>query len=218
MYQTIIFDLDGTLLNTLEDLKDSTNYALSSCELPERTLEEVRTFVGNGVHRLIERAVPEGTKATQIQKVFDVFRAHYLAHCQDKTRPYDGIEEILQYLKEHGFRVAIVSNKSDIAVKELAAHYFNGYIDIAVGEKEGVRRKPAPDTVLEVLRLLETDASEALYVGDSEVDWETAKNAEIDCVAVTWGFRSAEELEKLHPKYLITNPEELIPIVLKIDS
>ncbi|MDD7402937.1 MAG: HAD-IA family hydrolase [Butyribacter sp.] len=213
MYQTVIFDLDGTLLNTLEDLTDSTNYALTSCGYPERTLEEVRQFVGNGIRKLIERAVPAGTNVEQTDKVFDIFRSYYFEHCQIKTRPYDGIMDLLQYLKEHSFQMAIVSNKNDAAVKELAKDYFSEYIDVAIGEREGIQKKPAPDSVFEAMRLLGAEPETTVYVGDSDVDYQTATNAGLDCVSVTWGFRNEEELRSLHPAYLIHKPEELKQIV-----
>lgn len=215
MYKTIIFDLDGTLLNTLEDLKNSTNYALSCFGYPERTLEEIRRFVGNGIRKLIERAVPEGTSSDDMDKVFEKFRPYYMEHSQDKTCPYSGIMEVLAFLKRNGYQMAIVSNKNDAAVKDLAQYYFRGYIDVAIGEREGIQRKPAPDSVLEAMRLLNADAETTVYVGDSDVDWKTAANAGLDCISVTWGFREEEELQSLNPEYIIGKPEELIEIVKK---
>lgn len=208
MVQAVIFDLDGTLLDTLEDLKDSVNAALSVQGFPERSLEEVRQFVGNGIRKLVERAVPQGTEKDKTDVVFDAFRAHYIKHCEDKTKPYDGIEELLQELQEKGYKTAIVSNKADKAVKQLAKQYFP-WISVAIGEREGIQRKPAPDSVFEALRLLGTDPGNALYVGDSEVDRETAKNAGLPCVSVTWGFREEELLRSLQPEYLIHEPAEL---------
>lgn len=213
MYRTVIFDLDGTLLNTLEDLKDSTNYALRSCGFPERTSEEVRRFVGNGIHKLIERAVPDGTEEDKLEQVFQIFRSYYVTHCQIKTKPYEGIMELLESLKQKGCQMAIVSNKNDVAVKELAEQYFEDYIDIAIGEREGIRRKPAPDSVFEAMRLLGAKSSECVYVGDSDVDRATAQNAGLACVSVTWGFRDEEELCRLSPEYMIRQPEELLEIL-----
>lgn len=213
MYQTVIFDLDGTLLNTLEDLKDSVNFALRSRGFAERSLEEVRSFVGNGIRRLIEQAVPEGTKVEEADKVFEAFRTHYMEHCQDKTAPYDGIMELLKELKKNSYQMAIVSNKSDAAVKELTSYYFGEYINVAIGEREGIKRKPAPDSVFEAMRLLGANAKASVYVGDSDVDRKTASNAGLACVSVTWGFREEEELRKLEPEYLIKEPMELMEIL-----
>lgn len=213
MYKTVIFDLDGTLLNTLEDLRDSTNYALGCLGYPERNLEEIRTFVGNGIRKLIERAVPEGTAISEIDKVFDKFRPYYMEHSREKTCPYDGIMEVLDYLKKNGYQMAIVSNKSDAAVKDLAKYYFGNYISVAIGEREGINRKPAPDSVFEAMRLLNADAKTSVYVGDSDVDRQTAANAGLTCVSVTWGFRDGEELRKLKPQYIIREPKKLIEIV-----
>lgn len=213
MYQAVIFDLDGTLLNTLDDLKDGVNYALRLNGYPERSLEEIRRFVGNGIRKLIERAVPEGIDAQEQEKVFLEFRSYYTDHCRVKTCPYEGIMELLQYLKEHGIAMAIVSNKNDAAVKELAKYYFSDYIEVAIGEREGIQKKPAPDSVFEAMRLLGVDKEQAVYVGDSDVDRATAANAGLDCISVTWGFREEEMLRELKPEYLIRKPEEIVGIV-----
>ena len=154
MYQNVIFDLDGTLLNTLEDLKDSTNYALAQHGYPTRTLEEVRCFVGNGIRKLIDRAVPEGTSVEKTDKVFATFREYYATHSRVKTSMYEGMEQVMDALKEQNISMAIVSNKADDAVKDLAKYYFAKYIDVAIGEREGISRKPAPDSVYEAMRLL----------------------------------------------------------------
>lgn len=212
MKKAVIFDLDGTLLNTLEDLKDSTNAALKEQGLAERTLEEVRQFVGNGIHKLIERAVPEGVSDETVEQVFQKFRSYYMKHCQDKTCAYPGIQELLLELKRRGIVMAIVSNKADAAVKELAKEYFPE-ISVAIGEREGIARKPAPDSVYEALRILGVSKEAALYVGDSDVDIATAKNAEVPCVAVTWGFREEELLRSLNPAFIIQQPEELLDLL-----
>lgn len=212
MKKAVIFDLDGTLLNTLEDLRDSVNAALRGEKLPERGLEEVRRFVGNGIRRLIERAVPEGTSEQQAERVFQAFRSHYMEHCRDKTRPYAGIPELLAQLRRRGVAMAIVSNKADMAVKELAVEFFPE-IQVAIGEREGIARKPAPDSVQEALRLLGVPREDALYVGDSDVDIATAANAGLPCAAVAWGFREEEFLRSLNPAYVISRPEELLEIL-----
>ena len=169
-YNTVIFDLDGTLLNTLEDLADATNHALQSYNMPLRTIDEVRRFVGNGVRMLMIRAVPQGEDNPRFEEVFACFKEYYGKHCNDKTRAYDGIMEMLAQLKNRGYAVAIVSNKIDSAVKELQKRYFDELISVAIGEREGVSRKPAPDTVLTALQELGRSVDEAVYVGDSDVD------------------------------------------------
>lgn len=195
MKKLVIFDLDGTLLNTLEDLCSSTNFALRSEDLPERSLDEVRRFVGNGIRKLIERAVPEGTDAALTDRVFSAFKMHYTANCEVKTAPYGGIRELLRSLKNRGVLLGVVSNKADQPVKKLIVHYFPDTFDSVVGEREGVRKKPAPDSVLETVRTLGCEISDAVYVGDSDVDFHTAENAGCDCVLVSWGFRERELLK-----------------------
>ena len=211
---TYIFDLDGTLLDTLQDLKASTNHALRSHGLPERTTEEVRQFVGNGVRKLIERAVPENTPQEVLEAVFADFRKHYMDHCLDATAPYPGIIDMLRRLKAQGKRMAIVSNKLDPAVKELNERFFKEYIDLAVGESDTVRRKPAPDMVNTILQTLGITKEEMVYVGDSEVDLETARRAGMDCVSVTWGFRDEEQLLAAGASRLVRSPGELEALLL----
>ena len=195
MKKLAIFDLDGTLLYTLEDLHASTNFALDSEGLPLRSLDEVRRFVGNGIRKLIERAVPPDTPPEQLERVFETFKRHYSANCMVLTRPYPGIPEALTALKAQGFRLGVVSNKADAPAKALIAHYFPDTFDSVVGERESVRKKPAPDSVLETLRSLGCTAEDAVYIGDSDVDGQTAANSGCDCVLVSWGFRSRDVLE-----------------------
>lgn len=209
MKNTIIFDLDGTLLYTLEDLKNSTNYALEKYSMPKRTLDEIRTFVGNGIHLLIERAVPDGDKNPLFEDVFAAFKEHYSAHSLDCTRPYDGVIEMLKEVKRRGFKTAIVSNKIDSAVKELRDVFFPSLIDVAYGESPTVKRKPAPDTVYAALSELGSEVSESVYVGDSDVDVMTAKNAGMDLVAVSWGFRDKDLLKSMGAGTIIDKPQEL---------
>ncbi len=189
-----IFDLDGTILYTLVDLKNSMNFTLKKFGFPERTLDEVRRFVGNGIRNLIIRAAPKGTDEKTIDEMFEVFNEHYAVHCNDNTKSYDGIDELLKKLKEQKVKTAVVSNKADYAVQTLVKKYFDGLFDYAVGEKQGVRKKPCPDSVNEVLRVLDTPKEAAVYIGDSEVDVATAKNAQMDCIAVDWGFRDRDVL------------------------
>ena len=193
-YRLAVFDLDGTLLDTLDDLTASVNFALSEAKLPERSKDEIQSFVGNGIRRLIDLSLPKGTEKDTADRVFSLFKSHYALHSNDNTRPYEGILPMLQKLKEAGIRLALVSNKADFAVKSLAEKYFGGLLDIAVGEKEGIPRKPDPASVNEVLDALSVKTEDAVYIGDSDVDILTAKNAGIDCICVAWGFRDKEFL------------------------
>lgn len=214
MYKLAVFDMDGTILDTLEDLKDSTNYALEKCGYPTRSYDEVRRFVGNGIRKLIERAVPEGLTVEQIDRVHEVFTEHYKVHCADKTKAYDGIKPLLEKLRASGVKTAVVSNKADYGVQELCKEYFDGLFDYAVGEREGIRRKPAPDAVNEALRVLGMDKSEAVYIGDSDVDFETAKNAELPCISVLWGFRDEEFLREKGATLFVHDPAEIYDIIM----
>ena len=193
-YSLVIFDLDGTILDTLDDLSDSVNFALKNNNLPLRTKAEVRSFVGNGINLLIERAVPENTHKLLTDKVLNDFRQYYALHCSDKTKPFEGIKEVLLSLRKKGIKTAVVSNKTDSTVRALVNMHFNGLFDYSVGAREGVSKKPAPDTVFEAVRETFSELSSTVYVGDSEVDVETAKNAGIDCVITDWGFRDREQL------------------------
>ena len=214
-YRLAIFDLDGTILDTLEDLTDSVNAALQKHGLPTHSLDAVRSFVGKGIFTLIQKAVPANTDAEKLNAVFEDFKVYYAAHCADKTKPYKGIVDLLLALRRAGVFTAVVSNKADFAVKELAFRYFDGLFDAAVGEIEGVPRKPAPDSVLAVMRSLGCAASESVYIGDSDVDVETAKNANVDGIFVQWGFRSAEVLRACGATTLVSTPEEIENILLK---
>ncbi len=214
MYKLAVFDMDGTILDTLEDLKDSTNFALEKCGYPTRSYDEVRRFVGNGIRKLIERAVPEGLTVEQIDRVHEVFTEHYKVHCADKTKAYDGIKPLLEKLRASGVKTAVVSNKADYGVQELCKEYFDGLFDYAVGEREGIRRKPAPDAVNEALRVLGIDKSEAVYIGDSDVDFETAKNAELPCISVLWGFRDEEFLREKGATLFVRDPAEIYDIIM----
>ncbi len=213
-YQNYIFDLDGTLLDTLGDLATSVNYALRLHGMPEHSLSDIRRFVGNGVRLLMDRAVPEGAKNPQFKEAFDAFRAHYTVHSLDTTRPYDGIPEMLSELKAQGCRMAVVSNKFMTATQDLIRHFFPDTIEVAIGEheSEGIRKKPAPDTVIEALRQLGVGVENTVYVGDSDVDIETARNSHLPCVSVLWGFRSREFLIQHGAETFISTPSELLTL------
>lgn len=209
-YDLVIFDMDGTILNTLEDLADSLNVTLRHFGYPEHTISEVCSFVGNGIRLLIERGVPEGLSTEQIDEVYAYFMKYYQQHCADKTKPYELIPETIMKLRQKGVKTAVLSNKADCAVRELAEQYFKGLFDVAVGEREGVSKKPAPDGVDDILRQLQVDRNKAVYIGDSEVDIATAKNAHMDSIIVKWGFREADFLRSQGAKILIDSPEEIL--------
>lgn len=208
-YKTYIFDLDGTLLSTLADLAASTNYALRTHHMPERSLDEVRRFVGNGVKKLMERAIPDGLNNPLFEETFATFRQHYMQHNLDTTQPYHGIMQLLEQLKAEGKNIAVVSNKFYAATRELCRHFFGDLVPVAIGEREDIRKKPAPDTVIEALRELGVDKEGAVYIGDSDVDIMTAKNSGMPCVSVLWGFRDKEFLLEHGATTLISQPEDM---------
>lgn len=208
-YQTAVFDLDGTLLDTLEDLWRATNMALETHSLPPRTRDEVRMFVGNGVEMLIRRAVPHGTDEETTLAVLADFKTAYAAICEDHTKPYDGILDMLTALRERGIRVAVVSNKFDAATKKLCEKYFGELVEVAIGERAGVRKKPAPDTVYEALKELGVTLESAVYIGDSDVDIQTARNCGMPCISVTWGLRDERFLIDKGAMFLAHSPLEL---------
>ena len=210
---TVIFDMDGTVLNTLEDLAISVNYTLRRFGMPEHPAEDYRRFFGNGIRYALGRAVPEGTAEARIEEMIPVFREHYDRHCLDHTRPYEGIPELMKQLKEQGYKLAIVSNKIDSAVRELNGRFFSGYVEVAIGERNGIRRKPAPDTVLQALRELGSSEKTAVYVGDSEVDCRTAENAGIPCITVLWGFRDRRDLEREGAVTFAGTPRDVLEIL-----
>ena len=210
-YTTYIFDLDGTLLDTLDDLAASTNYALHQHGMPQHSRDEVRMFVGNGVGRLIARAVPENTPVETYEQVLQTFREHYLIHGLDRTKPYPGIMPLLRDLKQRGKLIAVVSNKFYAATQELCTHFFGPLVDVAIGEREDIRRKPAPDTVNEALRQLHADRASAVYIGDSDVDIATARNSAMPCISVLWGFRDRQFLMDNGATCLVSSPQEILP-------
>ncbi len=208
-YKLAIFDLDGTILDTLQDLADATNYILKKNGYPLRSLEEVRQFVGNGIYMLVRRAIPKELSDQKARDLTKEFKLYYKMHCKDKTKAYPGIIPLLKKLKTKGIKTAVVSNKADYAVQILVDDFFPGLFDIAVGEKENVRKKPYPDAVNEVLKELKIVKEEAVYIGDSEVDIQTAQNAQLDCISVCYGFRSRQFLQANKAKILVNNADEL---------
>ncbi len=209
-YNTYVFDLDGTLLSTLEDLAASTNYALRTHGLPEHSIDDVRRFVGNGVKKLMERAVPGGQGNPKFEDVYATFRSHYMEHSLDTTCPYPGICETLAELKRRGKRIAVVSNKFYTATQELCRHFFSDTVEVAIGEREGIRKKPAPDTVKEALRQLGANKAGAVYIGDSDVDVATARNSGLPCISVLWGFRDKDFLIRNGAETFISEPRQLL--------
>ena len=210
-YDIYIFDLDGTLLDTLQDLAASVNYALRQHHMPEHSIDDVRRFVGNGVRRLMERAVPEGAANPAFEAAFVTFREYYMEHSLDTTRPYDGILELIHELKQRGCRMAVVSNKMMAATQELVRHFFPD-IEVAIGEHEaaGIRKKPAPDTVFAAMQQL--GEGSAVYVGDSDVDLATARNSGLPCISVLWGFRDREFLLEHGATTFVEQPREILCI------
>ena len=210
MYKAVIFDLDGTILDTLDDLADSVNFALKKHGLPVRENTEIRSFLGNGMVNLVKLSA--GDKAEDIAGILADFKEYYAKHSADKTKPYDGVLETISALKEQGVKTAVLSNKGDFAVQPLVKRYFGGLIERAQGENEaaGVLRKPNPDGVYKIMKELGVTEEETVFVGDSEVDILTAKNAGVDCVAVTWGFRDEKDLIENGAEKLISKPSELL--------
>ena len=215
MIHCVVFDLDGTLLNTLDDLKDSTNFALAKFGYPERTLSEIKTFVGNGVRLLIERAIPSGASNPDFDDCLEIFKVHYKENMFNKTKPYEGVLDMLNTLSLRGIQTAVVSNKFDIAVKDLCKKYFGDLIKIAVGENEekGIRKKPFPDSVLRAVLELGVSTDNTIYVGDSETDIQTAKNAGLLSVGCLWGYRSEKVLRDEGANYIINSPETIIELI-----
>jgi phosphoglycolate phosphatase len=212
-YNTVIFDLDGTLLNTLDDLRDSLNDVLASKGYTPRSLEEVRRFVGNGVRNLIRMSVPKECNEDDVTHVMEEFKENYKHNMQNKTRPYNGIMELLLDLYRYNYKIAIVSNKYDSAVKELSRTYFGNLIPVAIGETSEIKRKPSPDSIFRAVKELGSELSSTILIGDSETDVQTAKNAGIPCIGVTWGFRCREVLRSEGADYLIDTPKELLTLI-----
>lgn len=210
-YKTYIFDLDGTLLDTLGDLAASVNFAMRTHGMPEHSIDDVRRFVGNGVRKLMERAIPQGTENPLFEDAFATFRQYYMEHSLDTTKPYDGIPEMLAELKRCGCRLAVVSNKMMAATQGLCRHFFPDTIEVAIGEHEaeGIRKKPAPDTVFAALRQLGVGKEGAVYVGDSDVDIQTARNSGLPCISVLWGFRDRDFLLQHGAETFASTPQDI---------
>jgi phosphoglycolate phosphatase len=213
-YRLCIFDLDGTLLDTLEDLKDGVNAALSHFGFPERSLDEVRRFVGNGIRNLMIRAVPGGEEEPRFEDIFLWFKDYYTRHCMEKTREYEGISELFTALSEKDIAIAVLSNKNDEAVKELIAHYFPGRVRYALGHRKNSRIKPAPDAVFAIMEALDISPAETVYIGDSDVDIKTAENAGVDCISVDWGFRDRDFLIENGAKKIVSSCDELLSAIV----
>lgn len=216
MINTVIFDLDGTLLNTLEDLTDSVNFAMKEMGAPLHTIEEVRMMVGNSVNYLIEKALPEGSSAEEINRCIEVFENHYHGNMRNKTAPYDGIIQMLSALKARGYKMAVVSNKSDGFTKALVKDFFGEFITQATGRSADIPRKPAPDSVLRTMSVLGSEKQETVYVGDSEVDVMTARNAGVPCVGCLWGFRDEATLKAEGAAAIISEPAKLLETIEKL--
>ncbi len=212
-YDAVIFDLDGTLTDTLEDLKNSVNFALKSFGFPERTLDEVRAFVGNGVKKLIFKSVPYGTAEKTAEECLAVFKEHYKNNSLVETKPYDGIIPMLEELKRQGIRTAIVTNKMHEAAQDISRIFFNGLVEITVGQVDGVAQKPQPDGIYDALKKLGVSKEKAVYVGDSEVDCITAKNAGIPCIGVTWGFRDKSVLLENGADYIVDTLKQILDCI-----
>ena len=209
----IIFDMDGTLLDSLTDLQNTLNYCFKKEGFPERTYQEVRTFVGNGLRTLIERAVPQGTPDEKTDEILEIFKPHYMEHCMDYTAPYAGIMDMLAKLKDAGYKMAIVSNKADAALKHLSEHFFGEFIDVAVGERAGMNKKPAPDLVYLAMEEIGATKDNTVYIGDSEVDYQTAMNSGLKCISVLWGFRDKDLLESYGAKCFANTPNDVVKML-----
>ncbi|MGN0034069.1 MAG: HAD family hydrolase [Candidatus Limimorpha sp.] len=213
MKKLVVFDLDGTLLYSLEDLHNSLNFALSRYGYATRTLQQVNAAVGNGVGMLVRRSLPDTVSAAEFENCYNVFKEHYAAHCCEKTRPYDGVIDVLKTLRDKGIKVGVLSNKFHSAAVEVVEHYFHGLYDIVLGESDRIARKPNPDGVLAMLREMNVDKADAILFGDSDVDLVTAGNAGVDGVAVLWGFRDRQFLVSAGAKYMIEKPSEVLLFV-----
>lgn len=219
-YTTLLFDLDGTLLDTLTDLHLAVLHALDAFDMPQRSIDEVRMMVGNGIKNLIDRAVPDGTSPEKTTQVLEVFRDYYSKNSRINTAPYDGILVALKMLSQKGYKIAVISNKIDSAVKELNRDFFVEYIPIAIGDREGRNKKPAPDSLYEAMELLGSQKEECLYIGDSDVDIVTAKNAGIPCIGCAWGFRGRDFLREygLDDAWIPETPTDLPAFIEKLNT
>lgn len=214
-YKAVLFDMDGTVLDTLGDLAAAVNHTLREFSMPERSIAEVAAALGNGAAYLIAHTVPDGTPKELTDKVLAAYAPYYDAHCDTLTGPYDGIVPLMEKLRDRGVKLAVISNKQDTAVKPLAEKYFPGLLEIAVGESAEVRRKPNPDAVLAALRHIGVERGDAIYVGDTEVDLQTARNAGMECASVDWGFRTREQLVEIGAEHIFDTVQELEEYMLR---
>lgn len=211
--QTVIFDLDGTLLYSLEDLKDSVNFVMKKHGFREYTIDEVREAIGNGVRLLMERILPKDIDKNLFEECLSEFKQNYSKNMYNKTKPYDGVLDMLKTLRKDGYKIAVLSNKFDSAVKELSSKYFGELVDLAVGQKEGVKEKPSPLGIQEIAKELDTDVETCIMVGDSEVDIQTANNAGIDCISVTWGYKNIDFLYDNGATKLVYAPKDILELL-----
>lgn len=211
--KTIIFDLDGTLLYSLEDLKDSVNFVMKKHGFREYTIDEVREAIGNGVRLLMERILPKDIDKNLFEECLSEFKQNYSKNMYNKTKPYDGVLDMLKTLRKDGYKIAVLSNKFDSAVKELSSKYFGELVDLAVGQKEGVKEKPSPLGIQEIAKELDTDVETCIMVGDSEVDIQTANNAGIDCISVTWGYKNIDFLYDNGATKLVYAPKDILELL-----
>ena len=217
-YTTIVFDCDGTLLDTLTDLRNAVNYVLRAHDLPERSVPEVKAALGNGVAHLIRQSLPDSISEAEFNTYLDEFKAYYGEHLQDYTAPYPGMLDVLDTLRAKGYKLAIVSNKIQEGITPLNKEYFGDRLPVAIGERPGLQRKPAPDMVLQALKELDSTQSESIYIGDSEVDVATAKNSGLLCIGVTWGFRDEQLHKDLGVKYIARKAEDIVTIIEALNA
>lgn len=217
-YTTIVFDCDGTLLDTLTDLRNAVNYVLRAHDLPERSVPEVKAALGNGVAHLLRQSLPDSISEAEFNTYLDEFKAYYGEHLQDYTAPYPGMLDVLDTLRAKGYKLAIVSNKIQEGITPLNKEYFGDRLPVAIGERPGLQRKPAPDMVLQALKELDSTQDESIYIGDSEVDVATAKNSSLLCIGVTWGFRDEQLHKDLGVKYIARKAEDIVTIIEALNA
>ena len=217
-YTTIVFDCDGTLLDTLTDLRNAVNYVLRAHDLPERSVSEVKVALGNGVAHLMRQSLPDSISEAEFNTYLDEFKAYYGEHLQDYTAPYPGMLDVLDTLRAKGYKLAIVSNKIQEGITPLNKEYFGDRLPVAIGERPGLQRKPAPDMVLQALKELGSTQDESIYIGDSEVDVATAKNSGLLCIGVTWGFRDEQLHKDLGVKYIARKAEDIVTIIKALNA
>ena len=217
-YTTIVFDCDGTLLDTLTDLRNAVNYVLRAHDLPEQSVPEVKAALGNGVAHLMRQSLPDSISEAEFNTYLDEFKAYYGEHLQDYTAPYPGMLDVLDTLRAKGYKLAIVSNKIQEGITPLNKEYFGDRLPVAIGERPGLQRKPAPDMVLQALKELDSTQDESIYIGDSEVDVATAKNSGLLCIGVTWGFRDEQLHKDLGVKYIARKAEDIVTIIEALNA